>query len=277
MAPRKLSTDCVFAFGTFTRIPVPAPRQLSTRTTAWGICLAPLVGLVLGLVAEALSPGDSLADSRRGRPTACQSSPSPPSLALSGGIHLDGLTDTADGLASGADSDGAPCHHATVRCRCARRRDVGVGPAPAGGRAQRRTPCRPRNAFAGRRCHGVTTRDRVGMPPRSTRPPVLMGSGASVIGSVPLHCSWGSDRRDDARHRLVPSPKMTSPVRSSSTHRRHGLGTGSGRRPPTLLPTSPRRDHRRRARCHQRSGVPGVRVCRRAALGRLGLAIGSTG
>jgi len=105
------------SFGTFTRIPVPAPRQLSTRTTAWAICLAPLVGLVLGLAAEALAlatrwliPGgdDRLLTSVVALATL---------VALSGGIHLDGLTDTADGLASGADFDGARvilCRH--TRC-----------------------------------------------------------------------------------------------------------------------------------------------------------------
>ena len=96
-----------FAFGTFTRIPVRAPKQLSVRTAAWGICLAPLVGLLLSLIAEALALATRWAipgwDDRLLVAVIAIAA----LAALTGGIHLDGLTDTADGLASGADADRA--------------------------------------------------------------------------------------------------------------------------------------------------------------------------
>jgi len=96
-----------FALGMFTRVPVPAPRQLSFRTTAWGICLAPLVGLLLGFLAEGLALATRWAipgwDDRLLVAVIAIAA----LAALSGGIHLDGLTDTADGLAAGTDADRA--------------------------------------------------------------------------------------------------------------------------------------------------------------------------
>jgi adenosylcobinamide-GDP ribazoletransferase len=91
------------ALGTLSVIPV-RPAPVDRRTAGRAMELAPLVGLLLGLLAAVvlfvfrLSLGSHFV---------------PPILAigalalLTRGLHLDGLADLADGLGSGRDPDGA--------------------------------------------------------------------------------------------------------------------------------------------------------------------------
>ncbi len=103
------------AFGTFTRIPVPAPRVVDSRVAGRAILLGPLVGLVLALVVGiaaqvlvSLTPVGGLL----GGVLAVGA------LAwLTRGLHLDGLADTADALGSGRPADEA--------LAIARRSDIG--------------------------------------------------------------------------------------------------------------------------------------------------------
>jgi adenosylcobinamide-GDP ribazoletransferase len=91
------------AFGTLTILPVRPPGVVDRRTAARAMVMAPVVGLLLGLVVVAglwLLP-----------------STVPPLLAavlvvailalLTRGIHLDGLADTADGLGARAPAEQA--------------------------------------------------------------------------------------------------------------------------------------------------------------------------
>ena len=88
------------ALSLFTVIPVRAPAELDADVTARAMFWLPAVGLLLGLVAAA-----GLAIAAAGRPSG------PRQLlgaavavallaALTGGLHLDGLADTGDGLGS---------------------------------------------------------------------------------------------------------------------------------------------------------------------------------
>ncbi len=87
--------------GTFTIIPTPPPRVVDRQTGRAAMVWAPMVGLGLGLVAASVvalvrfaSQGhsDHLLAAVVGVATLAW---------LSRGLHLDGLVDTADGLASG--------------------------------------------------------------------------------------------------------------------------------------------------------------------------------
>ena len=97
-APRTSSWRA--ALSLFTVIPVRAPAELDADVTARAMFWLPAVGLLLGLVAAA-----GLAIAAAGRPSG------PRQLlgaavavallaALTGGLHLDGLADTGDGLGS---------------------------------------------------------------------------------------------------------------------------------------------------------------------------------
>jgi len=97
-APRTSSWRA--ALSLFTVIPVRAPAELDADGTAQAMFWLPAVGLLLGLVAAA-----GLAIAAAGRPSV------PRQLlgaavavallaALTGGLHLDGLADTGDGLGS---------------------------------------------------------------------------------------------------------------------------------------------------------------------------------
>ncbi len=97
-APRTSSWRA--ALSLFTVIPVRAPAELDADATARAMFWLPAVGLLLGLVAAA-----GLAIAAAGRPSV------PRQLlgaavavallaALTGGLHLDGLADTGDGLGS---------------------------------------------------------------------------------------------------------------------------------------------------------------------------------
>ncbi len=94
----------LFAIGTYTRIPVPAPGHLDRDTAARGLAVGPLVGAGLGLVCglPLLVLGPDLL-------TRLLSATLVVALAawLTRGLHWDGLADLADGLGSGAPPERA--------------------------------------------------------------------------------------------------------------------------------------------------------------------------
>ncbi|MEU1488305.1 adenosylcobinamide-GDP ribazoletransferase [Streptomyces sp. NPDC005752] len=85
-----------FAFGTLTALPVRVSRW-DRRTARAGMLCAPLAGLAVGLLAAA--PGVLFLLGGSGPLTAAVASAALPA-ALTRGLHLDGLADTADGLGS---------------------------------------------------------------------------------------------------------------------------------------------------------------------------------
>lgn len=87
------------ALGTLTRIPVPPPRAITPRVAGTAMLLAPVVGLVLGLVVAV--PAQILANVTSA-PSLLIAALALALLAwLTRAIHLDGLADTADALGSG--------------------------------------------------------------------------------------------------------------------------------------------------------------------------------
>ncbi len=92
-----------FAFGTLTVLPVRVTRW-DRETARSGMLHAPLAGLVVGLLAGALGSLSLLAGS--GPLLAAVASVAVPA-ALTRGLHLDGLADTADGLGSGKPAEDA--------------------------------------------------------------------------------------------------------------------------------------------------------------------------
>ncbi|NEA33653.1 adenosylcobinamide-GDP ribazoletransferase [Streptomyces sp. SID13031] len=91
------------AFGTLSVLPVGAPGTVDRRVAGRAMVLAPLVGLVIGGIAAAvaygadrLKPDAPLLSAALGVVTL---------MALSGGLHLDGLADTADGFGSRRDRE----------------------------------------------------------------------------------------------------------------------------------------------------------------------------
>ncbi|MBK3558564.1 adenosylcobinamide-GDP ribazoletransferase [Streptomyces sp. MBT56] len=92
-----------FAFGTLTVLPVRVTRW-DRATARSGMLCAPLAGLVVGLLAAALGSLSLLAGS--GPLLAAVASVAVPA-ALTRGLHLDGLADTADGLGSGKPAEDA--------------------------------------------------------------------------------------------------------------------------------------------------------------------------
>ncbi|PWS39549.1 adenosylcobinamide-GDP ribazoletransferase, partial [Streptomyces sp. ZEA17I] len=92
-----------FAFGTLTVLPVRVTRW-DRATARSGMLLAPLAGLVVGLLAAVLGALSLLAGS--GPLLAAVASVAVPA-ALTRGLHLDGLADTADGLGSGKPAEEA--------------------------------------------------------------------------------------------------------------------------------------------------------------------------
>ncbi len=93
-----------FVVGTFTRLPVPAPRALTTAVTGHGLALAPLVGAAIGLVSGALLLVTGVDLIAR-----LLSATLVVALAawITRGLHWDGLADVADGLGSGAPAERA--------------------------------------------------------------------------------------------------------------------------------------------------------------------------
>jgi adenosylcobinamide-GDP ribazoletransferase len=98
----------LLALGTFTRLPVPAPSRVDPAVAAWAMALGPVTGAGLGLVAAGALVtarwwlGDGSAAGLAAAAVAVGI------LALAtGGLHLDGLADVADGLASRQPRDAA--------------------------------------------------------------------------------------------------------------------------------------------------------------------------
>lgn len=92
-----------FAFGTLTVIPVRVTRWDRAAARAGMLC-APLAGLVVGVLAAV--PGSLLLLSGSGPLLAAVVCAAVPA-ALTRGLHLDGLADTADGLGSGKPAEDA--------------------------------------------------------------------------------------------------------------------------------------------------------------------------
>ncbi len=104
------------AFGTLTRVPVPAPRVVNAATARGAMLIAPFVGLLLGAAAGLVAWGLATV------------APAGTSLVvallvlallawLTRALHLDGLADTADALGSGRPAEQA--------LAIARRSDIG--------------------------------------------------------------------------------------------------------------------------------------------------------
>lgn len=92
-----------FAFGTLTVIPVRVTRWDREAARAGMLC-APLAGLAVGVLAAV--PGSLLLLFGSGPLLAAVVSAAVPA-ALTRGLHLDGLADTADGLGSGKPAEDA--------------------------------------------------------------------------------------------------------------------------------------------------------------------------
>ncbi|MEU6004890.1 adenosylcobinamide-GDP ribazoletransferase [Streptomyces sp. NPDC047453] len=92
-----------FAFGTLTVLPVRVSRW-DREAARGGMLCAPLAGLVVGVAAAAV--GLLLLLVGAGAPLAAVGTVAVPA-ALTRGLHLDGLADTADGLGSGKPADDA--------------------------------------------------------------------------------------------------------------------------------------------------------------------------
>ena len=91
------------ALTTLTVLPVRPPERLDRTTAGRAMELAPVVGLVLGLLAGAVVFGSRLL----GAPHLLAAALGIAALALlTRGLHLDGLTDLVDGLASYRDPEG---------------------------------------------------------------------------------------------------------------------------------------------------------------------------
>ncbi|MFB7735902.1 adenosylcobinamide-GDP ribazoletransferase [Streptomyces sp. NPDC056112] len=92
-----------FAFGTLTVLPVRVSRW-DREAARGGMLCAPLAGLVVGVAAAAV--GLLLLLAGAGAPLAAVATVAVPA-ALTRGLHLDGLADTADGLGSGRPAEDA--------------------------------------------------------------------------------------------------------------------------------------------------------------------------
>ena len=97
---RVLADAVRLSAGTLTVLPVPAPRSLEPRVAALAMVLAPVVVLPVAAVAAAAGWALGATDA----PPMLTSALVVAVLALgSGALHLDGLADTADGLAVQGD------------------------------------------------------------------------------------------------------------------------------------------------------------------------------
>jgi adenosylcobinamide-GDP ribazoletransferase len=94
------------AFSLLTVLPVRAPRTVDRHRAGWAMTLAPLVGLLLAFGAALLVFGTRQLFDNPG------ASPLPALLGLgalaivTGGLHLDGLADLADGIGARRDAAG---------------------------------------------------------------------------------------------------------------------------------------------------------------------------
>jgi adenosylcobinamide-GDP ribazoletransferase len=92
------------ALGTLTAVRVPAPAGVDHRVAGAAMALAPLAGLVVAAPAVAVL----LLGDRASAPPLLVAAIAVAAVALgSRGLHLDGLADTADGLAASYDRDRA--------------------------------------------------------------------------------------------------------------------------------------------------------------------------
>jgi adenosylcobinamide-GDP ribazoletransferase len=88
------------AIGTLTALPVPAPRRIDRRVAAAAMLVAPLAAVLPGLAAAGVCRIADVA----GAPPLVAAALGIGSVALTTrGLHLDGLADTADGLAASYD------------------------------------------------------------------------------------------------------------------------------------------------------------------------------
>jgi len=98
-------TDALrLAVGTLTAVRVPAPRRVTRTVAGRAMLLAPLVGVLLGLAAAAVLDGIRFSASLHRPSSVVDLLGAVLALAtlawLTRGLHLDGLADTADGLAA---------------------------------------------------------------------------------------------------------------------------------------------------------------------------------
>ncbi|HYN57451.1 MAG TPA: adenosylcobinamide-GDP ribazoletransferase [Motilibacterales bacterium] len=93
-----------FALGTFTRVPVPPPSEVTATVAGRGLALAPVVGAAIGLASGALLLVTGVDLIAR-----LLSATLVVALAawLTRGLHWDGLADVADGLGSAATPERA--------------------------------------------------------------------------------------------------------------------------------------------------------------------------
>jgi adenosylcobinamide-GDP ribazoletransferase len=176
-----------FAFGTLTVLRVRVTRWDRPAARA-GMLWAPLVGLVVGLCSAAA--GGVLLLLGSGPLLAAVASAAVPA-ALTRGLHLDGLADTADGLGSGKPAEDA--------LRIMKQSDIGPFgvltlvlvllaqvAALAGLYGQSWTRGAAAAALAGLTARAsMTLACRAGVPP--ARPG---GLGAAVAGAVPARTAW---------------------------------------------------------------------------------------
>ncbi|MFD9817256.1 adenosylcobinamide-GDP ribazoletransferase, partial [Streptomyces sp. NPDC059080] len=92
-----------FAFGTLTVLPVRV-RRWDRAAARGGMLCAPLAGLVVGGVAAAVG---AVLLALGGSPLLAATGSAAVPAALTRGLHLDGLADTADGLGSGKPPEDA--------------------------------------------------------------------------------------------------------------------------------------------------------------------------
>ena len=103
------------AVGTFTRVPVPAPRRINVQVAGRAMLMGPVIALLMSLVVG-IAVQVLVNVSPIGGPLAAVLAVAAVAW-LTRGLHLDGLADTADALGSG--------RHADEALAIARRSDIG--------------------------------------------------------------------------------------------------------------------------------------------------------
>ncbi|WP_431946384.1 adenosylcobinamide-GDP ribazoletransferase [Actinacidiphila sp. bgisy167] len=176
-----------FAFGTLTVLRVRVGRWDRPAARA-GMLWAPLAGLVVGACAAAA--GGLLLLLGAGPLLAAVASAAVPA-ALTRGLHLDGLADTADGLGSGKPAEDA--------LRVMKQSDIGpfgvltlvlVLLAQVAALAELYGHSWTRGAVAAALA-GFTARAAMTLACRSAVPPARPGGlGAAVAGAVPARAAW---------------------------------------------------------------------------------------
>ncbi len=101
LSPVAALRDIAFCVGFFSRLPVPAAVH-DKRTLAQAIWAAPLAGLVVGLAGAAVFFFADLGDLSSG---SCAALALAGTIAITGCLHEDGLSDTADGFGGGRDRE----------------------------------------------------------------------------------------------------------------------------------------------------------------------------